>query len=142
MGLTVVDAGVLIGLADSGDVHHPGSVQAFQDAWDRNDQIVIPASAYSEVLVGPARSGSMAFDRMRDFVAHLPVTVIDLDARIAEVAANLRRRSGSTLRLPDALVIATAVHLDADALVTTDRRWPRRSALGLRGDLVVLAARD
>ena len=137
MGLTVVDAGVLIGLANSGDVHHGGARQAFESARERLDQIAIPASAYSEALVVPARAGLKAFDGMRAFVAQLPVSVIELDAAIAEIAAQLRQRH-SALRLPDALVVATAIHLDADTLVTTDRRWPRRSALGLRGQLVTL----
>lgn len=139
MGLTVVDAGVLIGLADAGDAHHASAVRAFQAAWDRQDRIAIPASAYSEALVNPARSGPKAFDAMREFVAQLPMGVISLDAAIAEAAARLRQRHAA-LRLPDALVVATAIHIDADVLVTTDRRWPRRSALGFRGNLVVLSA--
>ncbi|WP_419947312.1 hypothetical protein [Candidatus Poriferisodalis sp.] len=28
------------------------------------------------------------------------------------------------MKLPDAFVIATAIHHDADALLTTDRDWP------------------
>lgn len=139
MGLTVVDAGVLIGLADSGDAHHRGALSAFENARERLDQIAIPASAYSEALVAPARAGSKAFERMRAFVAQLPVSVIGLDAGIAEAAAQLRRRHAA-LRLPDALAVATAIRYDADTLVTTDRRWPGRSSLGFRGDLVVLAA--
>ena len=46
-------------------------------------------------------------------------------------AAQLRARHPA-LKLPDALVVATAVTLDADHLVTTDRKWPSRSRLGLR----------
>jgi len=53
---------------------------------------------------------------------------------IAASAAALRARH-RTLKLPDALVIATASELDADRLVTTDRRWPARSRLGLRATI-------
>jgi predicted nucleic acid-binding protein len=28
------------------------------------------------------------------------------------------------LKLPDALVVAIATHLEADRILTTDRRWP------------------
>ncbi len=142
MGLTLLDAGVLIGFMDAIDVHHAQSKQAISDAVDRHDQIAVPASAYAEALVVPVRLGDRALAAAHRVVEELPLQVIPINAAIAEVAAHLRQRHGATLRLPDALVIATAVHLDADALVTTDRRWPRRSALGLRGDLVVLAARD
>ena len=43
------------------------------------------------------------------------------------------------LRLPDALVIATAVELDADYLFTTDRRWKSLRRLRLRGRLTIVA---
>lgn len=45
-----------------------------------------------------------------------------LTVTIAEAASRLRAQHGS-LRLPDALVIATAETLSADALVTADKRW-------------------
>jgi len=35
------------------------------------------------------------------------------------------------LRLPDALVIATAASSDADRLITTDRKWPTAKAMKL-----------
>ena len=42
----------------------------------------------------------------------------------AAVAAELRSRNGNRLRLPDALVVATAIVLGAGRVVTTDGRWP------------------
>jgi predicted nucleic acid-binding protein len=54
-----------------------------------------------------------------------------LDADIALAAAALRARHQS-LTIPDALLIATASHLRADHLVTTDRRWPSRTKLKLK----------
>lgn len=139
MGLTVVDAGVVIGLLDDGDVHHHGALRVLLEAWERRDRIAIPSSAYAEALVGPARAGVRGITEMRDFVERVPIEVAPIDMAIAEVAAALRRRVRTTLRLPDALVIATAIHMDADTLVTTDARWPRRTTLGLRGQLITLA---
>jgi hypothetical protein len=40
------------------------------------------------------------------------------------MAAELRARHGNRLRLPDALVVATAIVLEADRVVTTEARWP------------------
>jgi predicted nucleic acid-binding protein len=40
------------------------------------------------------------------------------------MAAQLRAQHGPRLRLPDALVVATALELSADRLLTTDKRWP------------------
>jgi len=66
----------------------------------------------------------------RDLVDRVPIDIAPLDAEIAVAAAALRARHRS-LKLPDALVIATAGHLDADHLVTTDRNWPSQSKLEL-----------
>jgi predicted nucleic acid-binding protein len=48
---------------------------------------------------------------------------VHLDEQIATRAAMLRARHRS-LKLSDALVIATAEHSSADHLITTDRNWP------------------
>ena len=138
MGLTVVDAGVLIGLLDADDAHHDAARLALRAAAERGDSLVLPASALAECLVSPARRGDDAVATVRSFVARYPIDVAPLDATIAEAAARLRARHAPRLRLPDALVIATAVVLDADVLLTTDRGWPGRGALGLRGEVAVV----
>jgi PIN domain nuclease of toxin-antitoxin system len=37
----------------------------------------------------------------------------------------VRATHGTRLRLPDALVVATAMALNADLIITTDRNWPQ-----------------
>lgn len=138
MGLTLLDAGVLIGFLDSGDAHHHAARRALAEAQARGDRIVIAASAFAEALVGPSRAGAGAVSAVQDFADRLPLGVAALDADIAVVAARLRARHDAKLKLPDALVVATAVHLLADVLLTTDRGWPAKSALGFRGHLVKL----
>jgi predicted nucleic acid-binding protein len=56
--------------------------------------------------------------------------VVDLNEEIATQAAILRARH-RTLKLPDALVIATAATSGASQLVTTDRKWPTAKAMKL-----------
>jgi predicted nucleic acid-binding protein len=63
-------------------------------------------------------------------IDQLPIGIVALDVAIATAAARLRARHRS-LRLPDALVIATAAEAAADLLVTTDQGWPSPQALGL-----------
>lgn len=138
MGITVVDAGVVIGFLDATDAHHEAARQAFEEARNRRDRIMIPASALAESLVGPARRGEAAVALVQAFVAHFPLEVVPLDAAIATAAARLRAKHGARLPLPDALVIATAQGVSADLLVTTDRGWPSRSRLDLRGELALL----
>jgi PIN domain nuclease of toxin-antitoxin system len=61
----------------------------------------------------------------RQFVADLGIGIEPLTAPIARRAAALRARHAA-LRLPDALVLATADALDAPVL-TADRAWTRVS---------------
>jgi predicted nucleic acid-binding protein len=130
MGLTVLDAGVVIAVLDSADAHHAAAVQSLSDAAERGDRFVVPASAYAEVLVGPFRASPGAPDIVDAFLGRLGADIAPADAEIARRAAQLRARHGS-LQLPDALVVATADHLEADVVLTTDSGWPTARALGV-----------
>lgn len=124
MGLTILDAGVIIGVLDAEDVHHQGSRAALAAALERGDALAVPASAYAECLVGPSRRGPAAVKAVEAFLSDLPADVEPITRPVASRAAALRARHGRRLRLPDALVVATAMHLRADRIVTTDPRWP------------------
>lgn len=123
MGLTVLDAGVVIGALDAHDGHHHAAVAALRACVERHDALVLPVSVYAETLVGPYRRGHESVEALDAFIAGLGIRVAPLTATIAHEAARLRAISGSRLRLPDALVVATAHELDA-AVLTTDGRWP------------------
>lgn len=137
MGLTVFDAGVVIAGLDADDAHHAAAAEALAEARDRGDSFVVPASAYAEVLVRPAGRGPAIVARADAALDALGITIADADRDIARQAAILRARHPS-LRLPDALVIATATQLDANHLLTTDQRWKALRRLGLRGRLTVI----
>ena len=123
MALTVLDASVVIAFLDADDAHHSAAVGAVGRV--RGGQLVLPASAYAETLVDPWRSGAEAVTVVKHFLAELAIQIEPLTADIAERAARLRAAHRS-LRLPDALVLATAEALDAIAL-TADRSWARVS---------------
>ena len=137
MGLTVIDAGVLIGFLDGSDAYHDWSTRELESA-RRRGEIAIPASALAESMVAPARNGDSALEAVREFVDRLPVFVAELDAKVAIIAALVRARHGKKLKLPDALVVATAINLEADVLVTTDRGWPSNATLGFEGIIVTI----
>lgn len=134
MGLTHLDAGVIIGFLDGDDSHHDTARAALSNALEEGDQLFIAASALAECLVGPARRSAKAIQLVRSVIHRLPVSVVDLDEQIATQAAVLRARH-STLKLPDALVIATSATSGADRLITTDRKWPTTKTMKL--DLIV-----
>ena len=130
MGLIHVDAGVVIGLLDADDAHHESANAALARVLRSGDRLAMAASAFAECLVGPQRRGPRAVAVVDDLIERLPIDIADLDRGIARTAASLRV-SHSHLRLPDALVIATAIEHSADELITTDRKWPTARALKL-----------
>jgi predicted nucleic acid-binding protein len=134
MALTVLDAGTIIGVLDANDPHHEAAKATLTAALGRGDALAVPASAYAECLVGPARRGRDAIHRVDAFLADLPAEVEPISRQVAVRAAQLRARHGAKLRLPDALVLATALHRGAERVITTDRGWPRR--LGVAVDLL------
>jgi predicted nucleic acid-binding protein len=124
MALTVLDAGVIIAILDSSDAHHAAAREAVTQARSRGDDLAIPASAYAEVLVGPYRQSASMAAKVDDFLAALPARVEPATREVARAAAKLRAQHGTKLRLPDALVVATAIDLGAAHLLTTDAGWP------------------
>ncbi|MFN8109881.1 MAG: PIN domain-containing protein [Thermoleophilia bacterium] len=124
MGSLILDASVLIGLLDAADAHHRTSVDDVAAADQAGTVLLTPASAYSEALVAFARAGRVS--AARDAVAGMGISVTPLTADIAERAADLRARH-EALRLPDAVVLATSLHLGAE-LLTYDARLTRIAA--------------
>ena len=120
MALVVLDAGVVIAALDASDANHEAAIEALRR--HSNDDVRIPASALAEALVSPSRRGIV--DEVREVIASLGFSVVPLDEDIAVLAAALRARR-RTVRLPDALVAATGAALEADAILTTDRRLTR-----------------
>jgi predicted nucleic acid-binding protein len=128
VGLIHLDAGVLIGFLDASDVHHPAARRLLAEAVDAGDRLAMASSALAESLVGPARRGDAEIRTVRSLVDRLPIGIVPLDIEIATTAARLRA-AHRPLRLPDAIVIATAVADGANQLVTTDRKWPSARVL-------------
>jgi predicted nucleic acid-binding protein len=118
VGALILDASVLIGLLDTADIHHARSIDDTEAADRAGQQLLVPASAYSEALVAFARARRV--HDAREAVAAMGVTVTPLTAAIAELASELRARF-ERLRLPDAFVLATAREVGGE-LLSYDRR--------------------
>ncbi len=83
-------------------------------------QLAVSTVTLSEVLAGPIAAGEEAIARR--YRAMLGSWgVVDFTADIAEQAA--RARAQYRLKLPDAIQLATALAINADALATHDRAF-------------------
>ena len=137
MGLIHLDAGVVIGLLDADDAHHDAATAAIARARLAGQRFGMAASAFAECLVGPARRGDHEIEIVEGLFQRLPIDVAESSPDIARLAARLRAQHRA-VRLPDALVIATAAQHAAVELITTDHRWPGSGELGLDLTITVL----
>jgi predicted nucleic acid-binding protein len=123
VGTVVIDASVVIATLDPADAHHAVAARSIDSAHRAGHTLSVPTSALAETLVSEARLGGRAAAHRRlDAILHFfgPSRVLDYD--VAVQAAELRAIH-RWLRLPDALVLATALVDDVDAVLTADGRW-------------------
>lgn len=122
MALIVLDASVVIAFLDADDGHHDAAISTL-DKIHQHDR-VLPASAYAEVMVAPIRRGTQDASKVDQALCAIGIRVEPVTQEIARTAARLRAQHKS-LRLPDALVLATGEVLDAQNIFTADRSWPK-----------------
>lgn len=84
--------------------------------------LAVTTVTLAEVLTGPLKAGQEALARRYRAVLE-EWRVVDFNADLAEAAARLRGHYG--LKLPDAIQLASALAINADALVTHDRDFKR-----------------
>ena len=125
MTVVVLDASVVIAFLDPADPHHRRAEAAFTAHQVEN--LVLPASVYAEVLVGPYRRGPAAVTTVEQLIADFAMRIGPVGAEIARRAAQIRSRNPA-LKLPDAFVLATGDVLDASAVLTADSTWPKVSS--------------
>ncbi len=89
-------------------------------------RFAVTTIAMAEVLAGPLRAGAEPLVRRYRAVLE-SWQVVPLDADIAEDAARLRAATG--LKLADAVQAASALRINAAALVTHDRDFSRLEGL-------------
>jgi predicted nucleic acid-binding protein len=119
----VLDSDAVVGFLDRGDALHAAADKAIRGLV-REQRLLVSVVTYAEVLTG-ARIGHHDEDQVRGFFAGLVSEVLPIDVAVADKAAELRSRLKS-LRMPDALILATAeISPDVDLIVTGDERASR-----------------
>ena len=119
MGLSVVDASVLIAAIDSRDSCHQSAARELATTRQQHD-LLLPAVAFSEALVIPYSIGMQegrAVERQLRALGRIHPITDAIAARAAQI------RAGRQVKLPDALVLATGAELRASEVLTFDQRW-------------------
>jgi len=124
--LVLVDTAPIIYVLEG----HPTLARRFRPLFDRHAKggiaFAVTTITISKVLTGPLSVRDEALAERYKAVLE-SWYVIELTADIAESAARLR--ANLKLKLPDAVQAASAIAVNADALVTHDRDFSRLSAL-------------
>jgi predicted nucleic acid-binding protein len=109
---------------------HPKLGPRFRPLFDRHAAgeiaFAVTTITIAEVLTGPLGAGEEALTKRYRAIME-SWDVVGLSADIAESAARLRARL--KLKLPDAIQAASAIAVNADALVTHDRDFSKVKAL-------------
>jgi len=117
--LTVLDASVLVALLDEADVGRVIAREAVARSHG-DHELLIPVTAFSESIVAPYRRSRRDGQRAEAALAALG-RLVEVTREIASRAAQLR--ATRKIKLPDALILATAMTQSADQILTLDRRW-------------------
>ena len=91
MAVVVLDASILIAFFDANGAHRAEAVEALR-AHER-ETLVLPVSAYAELLVGPLRRRAAAVATIQALLSALAVRIEPLMADIAVAAASWRKIS-------------------------------------------------
>jgi predicted nucleic acid-binding protein len=124
MGTVVVDTGVLVSLLDPQDANHDRATRVLHEVRRARDQMVLPATALAELLVGASRLEPAALRTVEALVDAVVDQVREIDREVVGVAVRVRSRH-RFLRLPDAMVLAVGQVVEADSVLTTEQQWTR-----------------
>ncbi len=106
--------------------HHARFAPRFRPLFERQEtgaiQFAVTTITIAEVLTGPLKEGEEALAKRYRAVLE-SWRVVNLTADVAESAARFRASLG--LRMADAIQVASAMAVNADALVTHDRDFSR-----------------
>lgn len=120
--LVLVDSAPIIYTLEAHPRHAPRFAPLFEGQEAGQLVLAVSTITIAEVLAGPLRSGEEALARRYRAVLE-SWQVVELSSDIAESAARLRGQYG--LKLPDAIQVASALAINADALATHDRDFSK-----------------
>ncbi|MEP6640052.1 MAG: type II toxin-antitoxin system VapC family toxin [Chloroflexota bacterium] len=123
-GATIlIDTSVALAYLTGTELASPAAEQLFDAfvATGRN-AAALSVVTVGEILVRPFKAGPSAVATAEGFLRHFgEIRLLDVTYDVAREAARIRAATG--LRMPDALVIASALISEVEIVVTNDRAW-------------------
>jgi predicted nucleic acid-binding protein len=113
-----LDADIVIAFLDPGDDQHATAVAELRPRLAASDELLAAATVYAESIVRPLQQGSDS--TVDDFFDAAGISIVPIDRVVARRAAVLRAEYQS-LRLPDAMSLATAI-VTGSALLTLNKK--------------------
>jgi predicted nucleic acid-binding protein len=133
----VLDSDAVVGFIDAADALHDAADKAIRDLAGKQS-FVVSVVTYAEVVTG-ARIGHHDLDVAAGFFADVISRIVPVGIDIADRASELRAGTRS-LRMPDALIVATAeLDSEVDSLLTGDRAVGKLRGLGCDVQLLLPA---
>ena len=122
---TLLDTSACIYLLDGdhSDPRHSFMADLLRRAHDDAERVVISPVTYAELLVLPIRTQNIEAEARVTLFATRAVEVLEIGADTASRAASIRATTG--LRMPDALIVASAQQHDVNRIVGNDEVWKR-----------------
>ena len=114
-----LDSDAVVGFVDAADALHAAADAAVRELAGEQ-RLMVSVVTYAEVVTG-ARVGHHDLGAVMGFFADVISRIVPVDVEVADRAAELRA-AASSLRMPDALIVATAeLAPEVDTLLTGDR---------------------
>ena len=118
MARVALDADIVIAFLDTADDQHATAVAELRPRLAAGDELLAAATVYAESIVRPLQQGTDAI--VDEFFDAAGISIVPIDRAVARRSAVLRAEHQS-LRLPDAMSLATAIVTDS-ALLTLDKK--------------------
>jgi predicted nucleic acid-binding protein len=134
VGLILLDSTVIVGFLDADDALHEVAV-AWLKGLAGSPPLAASVISYAEVMTGVSL-GHHAREHVDGFFDALVKDLLPVDRPIAARAATLRGKHTS-LRMPDALILATAeVNEEIETVLCADSAWPKVKGLSCQVKLL------
>jgi predicted nucleic acid-binding protein len=121
----LLDTNAFIHFLDGEEPYYSVLAPLFRRVQAGSLSVIASSITEAELLVRPERDGNEAAkERIEDLLSENGIYVVGVDRKIARRAAVIRAQA--RLKLPDAIIVATALETDCEAIVGNDGKWAKK----------------